>query len=166
MFKRDRVEEVCKNLSPLFKQAIKKNILDLAPSDSYYTFGEALIFWTADFLVTTKLLQPEQLRAAIEEFAGELQMFGSLLAGFRSQTNIKNVKLPSCKLGVLDRKLICMDGKKVFLDITTGATMPAINKNPLETISYNLTVLAFRYARACDGKETTDLKPVVKEQKA
>lgn len=140
-----RVEGICSHLSSLFMKTIRIKILDLQEPLSTYSFGEALTFWLADNLISTKLVQTDQMREILEEFGDRLLGFGVALeqAWVRGTKELR--KLPLCKIGILDRRLICMDGVPFFFDIVTGQKKPATDDWPLETVVYNLTTLFVMY---------------------
>ncbi len=166
----NKVEGACKSLSTLCKSAIRKKLLvndpniKLTPSE--YSFGEALVFWVIDWLTRVKLLNAEQLQLVIQEFTAKITQFGNQLETQENQARFKSysglLTLPMCKLGFLDRKLMCMDGYDQFLDLETGDLVPATDNKPLEVIGYNLTVLFMRYhtqanrVKSCSAEQ--DLK--------
>lgn len=147
----DKVERLCSNLSQLLKQAIRYKILkhEEPRTDIAYHPWEAFHFWLTDMLASTKLLQQEQLRLVVEEFSNDFKTFGLTLQTALKDQVVKSVdkikKLPVCKLGILDRRFICLDGRETFLDIQTGLLVPAIDNWPLETIAYNLTTMFVLY---------------------
>lgn len=143
------VENTATSLSPLLVNIIKKRIIKTEASCMLYTHGEALLFWLADWLTLIKLLKPDQLQLLIEEFAPTITTFGTQLQKAEEDTPIDSLaqvkKLPTCKVGFLDRRIACIDGRDTFLDLETGDTFPAVDRLPLETIGYNLTTLFLRY---------------------
>jgi hypothetical protein len=131
------------------KNAIRTKILKHNRLVEEYNFGEALVFWLGDVLAGTHFVSPDQQRLVLEEFCDGICEFGKALGKDldtvlgRGMAEIK--RLPVCKIGFLDRKLVCMDGQAFFLDITTGEKVPATDHMPLETLAYNLTTLSVRY---------------------
>lgn len=155
-----QVEKLCDNLTDLIKHTIRTKILKPASPDEY-SFHEALVFWLADWLYGSKLLQVDQLRLILEEFLPDLEMFGNMLETvWRDKKDA--AKLPVCKLGFLDRKLACMDNDTKFLDLYTGEKTTSTNKMPLEVISYNLTTLFVKYHAQYQAFSSAELK--LKEQ--
>lgn len=147
-----KVEAICKHLSVVTLQAIRKKILRVPPDVYTYGVGEALIFWVADWLTGLQIIATDQVRLLIEEFAGNIITFGKALEEALAQEQLsvgppvpKSMRLPMCKIGFLDRWQACMDGRDTFLDLKTGEVVPAIDRRPLETIAYNLTALYIRY---------------------
>ncbi len=144
------VENICSSLSPLLKNTIRNKILKLEEPATEYTCGEALVIWTADWLSRVMLLSADQLRLVLEEFVDNIIKAGDELGYHMYRTpptkdQEARKKYPVCKLGFLDRKLVCMDGRDTFVDLTTGNKTKAINSQPLETVAYNLTTLFIRY---------------------
>jgi hypothetical protein len=137
-----QVEKLCSHLSPLLLNTIRNKLFKHDTPPTYYDVPEALLFWTADTLATTKLLKPEQLLILLEEFLEPITKFGRTLE--IAQLN-KDKQLPVCKLGFLDRKCACIDNFEYFLDIETGIRVLSRDMLPLETIVYNLTTLFVNY---------------------
>lgn len=142
MFKQQLVEAGCIELSPIFKQALKNKILKVPPGDEY-SAGEALVFWTADWLAGLKLVSADQLRLLMEELGQKVREFGDGLGDKADKPNP-----PSAKIGFLDRRYVCLDQYDKFLDLQTGEQIQAADKWPMETIAYNLTLLFMRYRKA------------------
>jgi hypothetical protein len=149
MMKPEQVEAICHSLSPLLRNTIRSKILNCQSLPTTYTFGEALTFWVGDMLIGSKLVTSEQLRVILEEFSGRIVHFGNELQDVWLKEKPRGLpeykKLPICKIGFLDRRLVCMDGQAFFLDLTTGTRVPAADNWPLETLAYNLTMLFVRY---------------------
>ena len=146
-----KVEAVCKHLSPVTLQAIRKKVLQVPDDCVEYTVGSALVFWVADWLTGLQILAADQVRLLIEEFSPDIIKFGVELEGalkIRSEDfrRPRIMQLPCAKIGFLDRWQACMDGRDTFLDLKTGKSVPAIERRPLETIAYNLTALYLRYS--------------------
>lgn len=147
---RNQVEDLCKNLTPLLKTIIRtKVITSLEPHT--YTSGEALVFWLFDWLMKIKIASDTKVRLIIETFYGIIRSFGDDLGHYdKSSEKI----LPVCKIGICDRHIVCVDVSNRFLDLDTGLVIESIKKQPLETITYNLTTLYTRYANALKKKES------------
>jgi hypothetical protein len=153
-----KAEVVCKNLSVQQKNLIRNKILPRDPDQApFYMPGEALVFWLADWLIPTKLIKPEMFRSVLEEIRLDVSIFGNVL--YRSLRDFKdNTKLPVCKLGFLDRRYVCIEGRDTFFDSEREETVTKLTQMPFETVSYNLTVLYLRYV-----KEMEKLQPCYKE---
>jgi hypothetical protein len=148
----DKVEN-CSHLSTLLKNIIKTKLIKRKETTEGYTFGESLLFWVADWLSYVKLLKQEQIHLVMEECSTYICKFGGVLHDawhnfdptHLNQQIIDDNVLPNCKLGILDRQVICMDGFSVFLNVETGEKRPTRTKIPIEVITYNLTALFVRY---------------------
>jgi hypothetical protein len=149
-----QVEALCTNLLPLTKNLIRTKILKYDRPPKIYTFGEAVVFWLGDLLTGSKLVTSEQLRLLLEEFSDQLiYKFGNALQTAWVTDAEKGMKrLPSCKIGFLDRQYVCMDGIDFFLNLTTGETTKAVGISALETVAYNLTTLFVRYQQRLNSK--------------
>lgn len=161
-----KVEAVCKHLSPVTMQAIRRKILQVPPEAENYSIGEALVFWTADWLTGVQIVAPDQVRLLIEEFAADIRKFGAALTEALKVPHSgppahRVMRLPSAKIGFLDRWQACMDGRNTFLDLKTGEIVPVIDRRPLETIGYNLTALFIRYS---DLMHIEELKTTSEQQ--
>jgi hypothetical protein len=143
-----QIESSCSHLSSLLINTIRTKILKKTELPKQYTFGEALVFFMADLLLGNKLLTAEQLRVVLEEFQDRIMTFGLDLESAWYVATPKGIddlkRLPVCKLGILDRQLVCMDGCDFFVNVTSGERVPAVNNMPLELIAYNLTTLFVR----------------------
>jgi hypothetical protein len=156
-----RVEGICQHLSAAVGAHIKYQILKTTEPRNY-TVGEALLFWLADWFTRINLLKQEQLIRLLDNFAPSIINFGAelevaLLRGNSARSIKSALKLPMCKLGFLDRRVACMDGRDTFLDLETGESFPAKDRLPLETLAYNLTSLFVRYRtqmnRSCTDEQ-------------
>ncbi len=101
-------------------------------------------------MTRSNLLKTEQVWLLLDEYGGAISNFGSNFLGdeslwVMSPKGNKAKKLPVCKLGFLDRKIVCMDGCDTFLDLETGNKQPVADLMPMETITYNLTAVFTRY---------------------
>lgn len=144
-----QTENLCTHLSPLLKNIIRSKILKLKEPSKTYNFGQALIFFLADMLTGSKLVTQDQLRVLLEEFSDRIVDFGIKLEAAWKAAPVSNLRsfksLPVCKIGFLDRQLVCIDGQDTFLDLNSGERVPSTDNLPLEVIAYNLTTLHVRY---------------------
>jgi hypothetical protein len=142
----DQVERLCTQLSPLLKNTIRTKILHYTEPPKDYDFGEALTFWLADLLTGTKIISADQVRLLLEEFYSGILVFGdSLTTAWETKGTMNRKRLPDCKIGFLDRQLVCMDGQNFFLDLVTGKKEAVSETKSLEVLMYNLTTLFVRY---------------------
>ena len=147
----------CRRLSPLMSGVLTTKILKHKEPPLEFTPGEALLFWTADFLSAVGLLGQEQLWLVLDAFASKIVDFGNVLG------TAPGPKYPMCRFALLDRSMACFDGCDTFVDYQSGKAIPAFDAKPLETITYNLTAIWQRYrhiagrpTRPADNKERND----------
>lgn len=139
LFDTKTVEDSCKQLSKIEKKLIKKNILKCLDDKKQYTHTECIVFWLADLLSTTKLFSQSSIFILLEYFLPQLIIFGKSLS--ESILESKSKKLPVCRLAILDRKYVYLEGCAEFIDLNTGEKLTNITKSPLESLTYNLTTL-------------------------
>lgn len=137
------VESICKSLSPIALKVFKNNYFGKSTTD--YTDGEALLLFLYDWFTEIKLLKPQQLDLVIQEFRTDIENYGETLVKAIDAQHGSLKALPLCKIGFLDRALVCFDGKDIFLNIKTGEVTATTDKRPTETISYSLTSIYLHY---------------------
>lgn len=138
---RTKVEDACKKLKPIQKRYIAKSILKLTDDIKELTTYQSLVFWLTDWLVGTGIMEVEKIFLFVEHFSQLLNAFSSALEEAKDKDTF-----PVCRLGILDRQYICLDGSMDYLDLNTGDITTSIKLMPLETIVYNLTTLYTRYS--------------------
>jgi len=132
-------------------------------SDREVSGGVALLFWVADFLSGTKLLDQDRIRLWAETFATPVLMAGDIIEREWYRQN-KLKQLPRVKIGFLDRLIATMDGSSVFLNLETGQVSSAMkNLRPKETIMYDLGVL---YAERIEMCNNQPLIPIMRERRS
>ena len=146
------VHTICKYTPVLLRNVILEKIVKTGHTERYNPVAGLFLF-IADYLVMDGL-QSDTVRLLLEEFHDEIEAFGVLLGKALVQDGITDIKkLPVCKIGILDGKYACVDGKETMLDLQTGLKVTSLLVLPLRTTVYNLTGLLLKYRSAY--QETT-----------
>lgn len=149
-------------LSPLQRRYIWTSLVGLAENahpDCESLPGDTLLFFAAGLLSTTQLLDGDQWRLLLEEAKTPIRLAGQYYDSKMCGKELAGDAV-CYQIAFADREYATWTHRNAWLSLKTGNYVEELPVPPLETISYNLEVLANQAAEELQRRWQILSKPV------
>jgi len=120
-----------------------------------FDLWEALFVWLADYLVAPVHLPLEHVLSFVEFVLPVVRTYGNALNNVEDSV-MKPDSIPVCKVGLLDQRLVVVDGVDKFYDLEDETEIDYVQIQPVETRSWSLPRLYALYRFEYDRRLRSD----------